>query len=129
MPAAIYYAKKLAMKLTEVRKNKTLPYLKPDGKTQVTAIYDNNDTLVGIDTIVVSTQHCDEISQKQIEKDIIESVIKPVFYASLLTNTKILVNPSGKFVQGGPAADSGLTGRKIIVDTYGGYCPHRWRCI
>lgn len=129
MPAAIFYAKKLAMKLTEVRKNNTINYLKPDGKTQVTVLYDNEDKIIGIDTIIISTQHSEGILQEQIKKDIIESVIKPCFCESLLKNTKILINPSGKFVLGGPAADSGLTGRKIIVDTYGGYCPHRRRSI
>ena len=125
MPAAIYYAHKLATRLTEVRKSKVVDYLRPDGKTQITAKYDANNKFVGVDTIVVSTQHDDNISHDRIEKDIIEHVIKPVIPAKLLDeNTKIYINPTGNFVIGGPAGDSGLTGRKIIVDTYGGYAPH-----
>ncbi len=125
MPAAIYYAHKLAYRLTEVRKTKVITYLRPDGKTQITAKYDDNNKFVGIDTIVVSTQHDDNISHDRIEKDIIEYVIKPVIPDELMDeNTKIYINPTGKFVIGGPAGDSGLTGRKIIVDTYGGYAPH-----
>lgn len=123
MPASIYYARKLANRLTEVRENMGIPYLKPDGKTQVTCQY-MNEEVVKIDAIVISTQHIRGISQKKIEKDIIKNVIKPVIPENLLVETKILVNPSGNFVIGGPAGDSGLTGRKIIVDTYGGYCPH-----
>ena len=125
MPAAIYYAHKLAVRLTEVRKSKVLDYLRPDGKTQITAKYDNNNKFVGIDTIVVSTQHDDNIPHDRIEKDIIDYVIKPIIPSELMDeNIKIYINPTGNFVIGGPAGDSGLTGRKIIVDTYGGYAPH-----
>lgn len=125
MPAAIYYAHKLAKRLTEVRKEGIINYLRPDGKTQITAKYDDNNKFVGIDTIVVSSQHDDNILHEKIEKDIIEHVIKVVIPQELMdNNTKIYVNPTGNFVIGGPAGDSGLTGRKIIVDTYGGYAPH-----
>ena len=123
MPAAIYYARKLANRLTDIREKNGISYLRPDGKTQVTCQYEN-DELVKIDTIVISTQHLRGIPQSRIEKDIIKKVIKPVIPDNLLVDTKILINPSGNFVVGGPAGDSGLTGRKIIVDTYGGYCPH-----
>lgn len=124
MPAAIYYSHELAKKLAEVRKNGTIPYLRPDGKTQVTVKYED-DKLVGIDTIVVSTQHEPGIDNKTIENDIIENVIKPVIPSEYLEeNVRVLVNPTGSFVIGGPAGDSGLTGRKIVVDTYGGYAPH-----
>jgi len=124
MPAAIYYSHELAKKLAEVRKNGTLPYLRPDGKTQVTVKYED-DKLVGIDTIVVSTQHDPGVDNKTIENDIIEHVIKPVIPSEYLEeNVRVLVNPTGSFVIGGPAGDSGLTGRKIVVDTYGGYAPH-----
>ena len=128
MPAAIYYARKLANRLTEVREKNAITYLRPDGKTQVTCEYDN-DEVKRIDTIVISTQHMRGISRSKIEKDIIKYVIEPVIPEHLLSGTKILINPSGNFVIGGPAGDSGLTGRKIIVDTYGGYCPHRWGCF
>lgn len=128
MPAAIFFARKLANRLTEVREKIGIPYLLPDGKTQVTCEYDGNE-LKRIDTIVISTQHMRAIPQERIKKDIIKNVIKPVIPENLLVDTKILINPSGNFVLGGPAADSGLTGRKIIVDTYGGYCPHRWWSI
>ncbi len=125
MPAAIYYAHKLARRLTEVRKTKVVDYLRPDGKTQITAKYDDNNKFIGIDTIVVSTQHDDNIPHARIEKDVIEHVIKPIIPAELMDeNTKIYINPTGNFVIGGPVGDSGLTGRKIIVDTYGGYAPH-----
>ena len=123
MPAAMYYARKLADRLTIVREKMAISYLKPDGKTQVTCAYENNE-LKKIDTIVISTQHIIGIPQKRIEKDIIEYIIKPIIPEHLLVETKILINPSGSFAIGGPAGDSGLTGRKIIVDTYGGYCPH-----
>jgi len=123
MPAAIYYSRKLANRLTEVREKNGIPYLRPDGKTQVTCKYHNNE-LVGIDTIIISTQHMRGIPKERIIKDIIEYVIRPSIPENLLVNTKILINPSGNFVLGGPAADAGLTGRKIIVDTYGGYCAH-----
>lgn len=126
MPAAIYYAKELAKRLTEVREKGILPYLKPDGKTQVTVMYDDNDKFVGIDKIVISTQHEDGIDKEIISNDIYELVVKQTISTELLeySDTKVLINPSGNFVIGGPAGDSGLTGRKIIVDTYGGYCPH-----
>lgn len=124
MPAPIHYAHKLAEKLTKVRKDNVLTYLRPDGKTQVTVEYEN-DKVKRIDTIVVSTQHDDNVPHEQIEKDIIEKVIKPVIPETLLDdNTKYYINPTGRFVIGGPEGDSGLTGRKIIVDTYGGYAPH-----
>ncbi len=124
MPLPISLAHKLAKKLTEVRKDKTLPYLRPDGKTQVTVEYvDGVPTRV--DTIVVSSQHSDAVTLEEIRTDIIQYVINPVVPASLMDeNTKILVNPTGRFVVGGPMGDSGLTGRKIIVDTYGGYSRH-----
>lgn len=124
MPLPISLAHKLAKKLTDVRKDKTLPYLRPDGKTQVTIEYvDGVPTRV--DTIVVSSQHSDAVTLEEIRTDIIQYVINPVVPASLMDeNTKILVNPTGRFVVGGPMGDSGLTGRKIIVDTYGGYSRH-----
>ena len=124
MPLTISLAHKLAKKLTEVRKNGTLPYLRPDGKTQVTALYENNK-VVSVDTVVISTQHDEDVTLQQIKSDLIDNVIKPVIPAHLITDsTRILVNPTGRFVIGGPAGDSGLTGRKIIVDTYGGYGSH-----
>ena len=124
MPLTISLSHKLAKKLTEVRKNGTLKYLRPDGKTQVTALYED-DKVVSIDTVVISTQHDEDVSLAQIRNDLIEYVIKPVIPAELINdNTRILVNPTGRFVIGGPAGDSGLTGRKIIVDTYGGYGRH-----
>ncbi len=124
MPMPISMAHKLALKLTEVRKDGTLRYLRPDGKTQVTVEYDG-DKPVRIETIVVSSQHSSEISLEQIKKDIMEFVIKPVVPAELIDeNTKYYINPTGRFVIGGPQGDSGLTGRKIIVDTYGGYSRH-----
>ncbi len=124
LPAPIYYAQKMAKKLTEVRKKGLFPYLRPDGKTQVTVEYDG-DKVKRIDAVVLSTQHTPDVSQEQIKKDMIESVIKPVLDASLIDeNTKYFINPTGRFVIGGPQGDSGLTGRKIIVDTYGGFAPH-----
>ena len=124
MPLPISLAHKLAKKLTEVRKNGTLPYLRPDGKTQVTVEYED-DTPVRIDAIVVSSQHDAAVELEQIRKDIIENVINTTVDAKLIDeNTKIFVNPTGRFVVGGPNGDSGLTGRKIIVDTYGGYSRH-----
>jgi S-adenosylmethionine synthetase len=112
------------MRLTEVRKNGTLAYLRPDGKTQVTVEYDD-DKVVRIDTIVVSSQHGPEVSQEQIREDIIKNVILPIVPSELLDDkTKYYINPTGRFVIGGPQGDSGLTGRKIIVDTYGGYARH-----
>ena len=124
MPMPISLAHKLAKKLTEVRKNGTLPYLLPDGKTQVTVEYDG-DKPVRIDTVVVSSQHKADAALDQIRADIVEKVIKTTVPAELLDeNTKYFVNPTGRFVVGGPMGDSGLTGRKIIVDTYGGYSRH-----
>lgn len=123
MPMPIVLAQILAMRLTEVRKNGTVPYLRPDGKTQVTVEYEN-DKPKRVDTIVISAQHAPDVSKHQIEKDIIEHVIKPSISSDLLDETNFLINPTGRFVTGGPMADSGLTGRKIIVDTYGGYARH-----
>ncbi len=124
MPMPISLAHKLSMKLTDVRKNGTLEYLRPDGKTQVTVEYEN-DIPKRVDTVVVSAQHSPEISQDAIARDIMEYVIKPVIPAHLLDkDTKYYINPTGRFVTGGPQGDSGLTGRKIIVDTYGGYAKH-----
>lgn len=124
MPMPISMAHKLALKLTEVRKDGTLRYLRPDGKTQVTVEYDD-DKPVRIETVVVSSQHAPDVSLDQIKRDIMEHVIKPVIPAELLDeNTKYYINPTGRFVIGGPQGDSGLTGRKIIVDTYGGYSRH-----
>lgn len=124
MPMPIMLAHKLARRLAEVRKNKTIDYLRPDGKTQVTVEYED-DKPVRIDTIVVSTQHHSEIFLDQIKKDVLEHVIKPVVPAEMLDeNTKYYINPTGRFVIGGPQGDAGLTGRKIIVDTYGGMAHH-----
>ncbi|MGN0693092.1 MAG: methionine adenosyltransferase [Oscillospiraceae bacterium] len=123
MPMPISMAHKLSKRLTEVRKNGTLDYLRPDGKTQVTVEYEDGKP-VRIDTIVVSSQHSDSVDIKKLREDIVEYVIKPVVPAELLVDTKFYVNPTGRFVIGGPQGDSGLTGRKIIVDTYGGYARH-----
>ncbi|MGG0656622.1 methionine adenosyltransferase [Rummeliibacillus pycnus] len=125
MPLPISLAHKLARRLTEVRKSGQLDYLRPDGKTQVTIEYDENNHPVRVDTIVISTQHDEEVTLEQIKKDIKAKVITEVVPAELLDeNTKYFINPTGRFVIGGPKGDAGLTGRKIIVDTYGGYARH-----
>ncbi|MBQ7477811.1 MAG: methionine adenosyltransferase [Selenomonadaceae bacterium] len=124
MPLPIALAHRLARRLTEVRKNGELKYLRPDGKTQVTVVYEDGKP-VCVDTIVISTQHDPDVTLEQIEKDLIEKVVKPIVPAELLRDdTKYYINPTGKFVIGGPQGDSGLTGRKIIVDTYGGWARH-----
>ena len=124
MPFAISMAHKLSKRLTDVRKQNIIPYLRPDGKTQVTVEYENGRPK-RIETILVSTQHNEEISQEKLKKDVIKKVIKPVIPENMIdSNTKIYINPTGKFVIGGPLGDTGLTGRKIIVDTYGGYARH-----
>ena len=125
MPYPISLAHKLARRLTEVRKNGTLPYLRPDGKTQVTVEYDENGKPFRLDAVVLSTQHDEKVTQEQIHKDIKRYVFDPILPAHMIdTNTKFFINPTGRFVIGGPHGDSGLTGRKIIVDTYGGYARH-----
>ena len=125
MPYPISMAHKLALKLTEVRKNGTLSYLRPDGKTQVTVEYDEAGKPVRLDAVVLSTQHSAEVSQEQIHEDIKKYVFDPVLPKDMIDeNTKYFINPTGRFVIGGPHGDSGLTGRKIIVDTYGGYARH-----
>ena len=125
MPLPISLAHKLAAKLTEVRNNGTLPYLRPDGKSQVTVEYDENNKPVRVDTVVISSQHSDKISMEELRHDIVEKVILPTIPAELLDDKTIYhINPTGNFVIGGPMGDSGLTGRKIIVDTYGGYARH-----
>ena len=125
MPYPISLAHKLALKLTEVRKNGTLDYLRPDGKTQVTIEYDENGKPARIDAVVLSTQHSDSVTQEQIHADIKKCVFDPVLPADMIDDdTKYFINPTGRFVIGGPHGDSGLTGRKIIVDTYGGYARH-----
>lgn len=129
MPMAIAFAHKLAKKLTDVRKSGELKYLRPDGKTQVTIEYDG-DKPVRVDTVLISTQHDPDVSQAEIKEDLIAKVIKPVIPSNLLDDgTKYYINPTGRFVIGGPHGDSGLTGRKIIVDTYGGYGNHGGGCF
>ena len=130
MPLPIALAQKMARRLTEVRKSGLLPYLRPDGKTQVTVEYDGENRPVRVDTVVVSTQHSTDVELAQIREDMIKYVIEPTIPAELNRgDIKYYVNPTGRFVKGGPAADSGLTGRKIIVDTYGGSAPHGGGCF
>ena len=125
MPMAIYLAHKMAMRLTDVRKSGILPYLRPDGKTQVTVEYNEDGTVKRIDTIVVSSQHDESVAMELLRKEITETVINPIIPEGLMDDdTKIYINPTGRFVIGGPQGDSGHTGRKIIVDTYGGYARH-----
>ena len=129
MPLPIALSHRLALRLTKVRKDGTLPYLYPDGKTQVTVAYED-DKPVAVDTVVISAQHAADVDQATLREGIIEQVILPVIPHELITeNTRIFVNPTGRFVIGGPAGDTGLTGRKIIVDTYGGYAPHGGGCF
>lgn len=130
MPLAIYLTHQLAKRLSDVRKDGTLNYLRPDGKVQVTVEYDENDNPVRIDTIVVSTQHADDVTLEQIQEDIKAHVIYPTVPENLINEqTKFYINPTGRFVIGGPQGDAGLTGRKIIVDTYGGYARHGGGCF
>ncbi len=125
MPLPISMAHKLAKRLTDVRKDGTLPYLRPDGKTQVTVEYDESGAPLRVDTIVISSQHSADVTVEEIRRDLIEKVINPIVPADMMDeSTKIYINPTGRFVVGGPAGDTGLTGRKIIVDTYGGYARH-----
>jgi len=130
MPLPLALAQKLCLRLTEVRKSGQLSYLRPDGKSQVTVEYDENNRPVRVDAVVISTQHDPDVSLDQIRRDMIAEVIKKIIPAEMLDNkTKYYVNPTGRFVLGGPAADTGLTGRKIIVDTYGGSAPHGGGCF
>ncbi|HDJ4565277.1 TPA: methionine adenosyltransferase [Staphylococcus aureus] len=130
MPLAIYLSHQLAKRLSDVRKDGTLNYLRPDGKVQVTVKYDENDNPVRIDTIVVSTQHAEDVTLEQIQEDIKAHVIYPTVPENLINEqTKFYINPTGRFVIGGPQGDAGLTGRKIIVDTYGGYARHGGGCF
>ena len=130
MPLPLSLAQKLCKRMAEVRKSGLLNYMRPDGKSQVTVEYDENNRPVRVDTVVISTQHNPDVTLEQIRHDMIEQVAKVVIPASLLDeNTKYFINPTGRFVKGGPAADAGLTGRKIIVDTYGGSAPHGGGCF
>lgn len=130
MPLAIYLSHQLAKRLSDVRKDGTLNYLRPDGKVQVTVEYDENDNPIRIDTIVVSTQHAEDVTLEQIQEDIKAHVIYPTVPENLINEqTKFYINPTGRFVIGGPQGDAGLTGRKIIVDTYGGYARHGGGCF
>ena len=130
MPLPLSLAQKLCKRMAEVRKSGQVPYMRPDGKSQVTVEYDEHNRPVRVDTVVISTQHDPDVSLEQIRKDMIEQVAKAVIPADMLDeNTKYYVNPTGRFVKGGPSADSGLTGRKIIVDTYGGSAPHGGGCF
>ena len=130
MPLPLSLAQKLCKRMAEVRKSGQVPYMRPDGKSQVTVEYDEHNRPVRVDTVVISTQHDPDVSLEQIRKDMIEQVAKAVIPADMLDeNTKYYVTPTGRFVKGGPAADSGLTGRKIIVDTYGGSAPHGGGCF
>ncbi len=130
MPLPIYLSHQLAKRLSDVRKDEILDYLRPDGKVQVTVEYDEDDQPKRVDTIVVSTQHAEDVELEQIEKDIKEQVIYPTVDENLLDeHTKFFINPTGRFVIGGPQGDAGLTGRKIIVDTYGGYARHGGGCF
>ena len=130
MPLPLSLAQKLCKRMAEVRKSGQVPYMRPDGKSQVTVEYDEHNRPVRVDTVVISTQHDPDVSLEQIRKDMIEQVAKAVIPADMLDeNTKYYVNPTGRFVKGGPAADSGRTGRKIIVDTYGGSAPHGGGCF
>lgn len=125
MPLSISLAHKLTLKLSQVRKSGEISYIRPDGKSQVTVVYDENDKPIAVDAVVISTQHSDEVTQETLRKDIMEKVILPVIPAELLTDdTKYYINPTGRFVVGGPQGDSGHTGRKLIVDTYGGAARH-----
>ncbi|WOT05720.1 methionine adenosyltransferase [Shewanella youngdeokensis] len=125
MPAPITYSHKLVKRQSEVRKDKTLPWLRPDAKSQVTFAYNNDGSIHGIDAVVLSTQHCDSVSQADLIEGVMETIIKPVLPAKWLSkDTKYFINPTGRFVIGGPVGDCGLTGRKIIVDTYGGMARH-----
>ncbi len=124
MPLPLLLAHKLTKALSDARRSGLLPYLRPDGKAQVTVAYDGNKPMY-VDTVVLSTQHAPDVTHEQLEDDIIEKIVKPTVGGKYLSeNTKYYINPTGRFVIGGPAGDSGVTGRKIIVDTYGGVCPH-----
>ena len=128
MPAPITYSHRLVKRQAEVRKNGTLPWLRPDAKSQVTFAYNADGTVAGIDAVVLSTQHCDSVSTADLRDGVMDTIIKPVLPTEWITkDTKFHINPTGRFVIGGPMGDCGLTGRKIIVDTYGGMA--RWRCF